>query len=64
VVRLGLPVSLAGVGPLDANELLTIMARDKKSLDRRLRFVLPSRIGAVELVGDVDDAVVRRVLAG
>jgi 3-dehydroquinate synthase len=64
VARLGLPVSLAGVGPLDGDELLAIMARDKKSLDRRLRFVLPSRIGAVALVGDVDEALVRRVLAG
>jgi len=64
LVQLGLPVSLAGVGPLDSNALLTIMSRDKKSLDRRLRFVLPTRIGAVELVGEVEEALVRRVLAG
>ena len=46
-----------------ADELLSIMARDKKTLDGRLRFVLPSRIGHVELVDGVDPALVRRVLA-
>lgn len=63
LASLKLPVSLAGLGPLDADELLAIMARDKKSLGGRLRFVLPCRIGAVELVSDVDEALVRRVLA-
>ena len=63
LASLKLPVSLAGLGPLDADELLAIMARDKKSLGGRLRFVLPSCIGAVELVSDVDEALVRRVLA-
>jgi 3-dehydroquinate synthase len=45
-----------------ADDLLAIMARDKKSLGGRLRFVLPTRIGHVELVGDVDPAVVAQVL--
>ena len=44
-----------------ADELLAIMARDKKTLGGRLRFVLPSRIGHVELVDGVDPALVRRV---
>jgi 3-dehydroquinate synthase len=43
--------------------LLAIMARDKKTLDGRLRFVLPSRIGHVELVDGIDPALVRRALA-
>lgn len=64
LAKLGLPVSLAGVDPLETDDLLTIMARDKKSLGGRLRFVLPTRIGAVELVGDVDAALVRRALSG
>ena len=64
LTSLGLPISLAGVGPLAADELLAIMARDKKSVGGRLRFVLPSRIGAVDLVADVDEPLVRRVLAG
>ena len=46
-----------------ADDLLSIMARDKKTLDGRLRFVLPTRIGHVELVDGIDPAVVRRVLA-
>ena len=45
-----------------ADDLLAIMARDKKTLDGRLRFVLPSRIGHVELVDGIDPALVRRVL--
>lgn len=64
LTSLGLPISLAGVGPLAADELLAIMARDKKSVGGRLRFVLPSRIGAVDLVADVEEPLVRRVLAG
>ncbi len=46
-----------------ADDLLAIMARDKKTLDGRLRFVLPSRIGHVELVDGIDPALVRRALA-
>ncbi|MFM7205495.1 MAG: 3-dehydroquinate synthase [Planctomycetaceae bacterium] len=45
-------------------KLLDVMRRDKKTLDGRLRFVLPSRIGHVELVERVDSAVVHRLLLG
>ena len=44
------------------DDLLEIMSRDKKSVGRRLRFVLPSRIGSVSLVEDVDPRLVRVVL--
>jgi 3-dehydroquinate synthase len=64
LTALDLPVSLAGAGPLDPSTLLAIMGRDKKSLGGRLRFVLPNRIGAVELVGDIDESSVRRALVG
>ena len=64
LVALGLPVSPAIAGPVNADTLLSIMARDKKSLGGRLRFVLPQRIGLVELVGDIDESQVRRALAG
>ena len=37
----------------DGQELLRLMYRDKKVAGGRLRFVLPDRIGHVELVGDV-----------
>ncbi|NBP25538.1 MAG: 3-dehydroquinate synthase, partial [Proteobacteria bacterium] len=51
----------ATAGP---DALLGIMARDKKSLAGRLRFVLPSRIGHVDLVDDIPATTVRAVLAG
>lgn len=60
---LGLPVSHAGLGSLDTDQLLEIMGRDKKAEAGRLRFVLPARLGAVELVDGVDVRLVRRVLA-
>ena len=37
----------------DADELLRIMRRDKKVDEGRLRFVLPTKLGHVELVSDV-----------
>jgi 3-dehydroquinate synthase len=66
LTALELPATVAAYGqlakPATADELLAIMARDKKTLGGRLRFVLPSRIGHVELVDGVDPALVRRVL--
>ncbi len=47
---LGLPI---GTPELDAYEVVSVMARDKKVEHGKLRFVLPSRMGEVELVGDV-----------
>jgi 3-dehydroquinate synthase len=44
------------------DDLLPIMARDKKSSGGRLRFVLPDRIGRVELVADIAPDVVGRAL--
>ena len=38
------------------------MRLDKKSEAGKLRFVLPTRMGHVELVGGVDEALVREVL--
>lgn len=62
---LGLPVTAADLRwtPPATDELLAIMGRDKKTVDGRLRFVLPTRIGHVELVDGIDAALVRRVLA-
>ncbi|MFM8415084.1 MAG: 3-dehydroquinate synthase [Planctomycetota bacterium] len=61
--RFGLPTSPRAAGPIAADTLLEIMGRDKKALGGRLRFVLPDRIGRVELVGDIDPRVVTQVLA-
>jgi 3-dehydroquinate synthase len=58
--HLGLPVHLPA---LDHEKLLAAMKHDKKVEHGRLRFVLPSRLGQVELVADVDEALVREVLA-
>lgn len=43
---------------LDAGMLVRAMSRDKKAEQGRLRFVLPSRLGHVELVGDVPEEAV------
>ena len=58
---LGLPTRPLGTGPA-TEELLAVMARDKKAVAGRLRFVLPDRIGRVELVDDVPNDLVRRAL--
>jgi 3-dehydroquinate synthase len=61
VEALGLPVRLP---KLEAAKILATMMHDKKVQHGRLRFVLPSRMGHVELVSDVDPAAVRAVIAG
>jgi 3-dehydroquinate synthase len=45
-----------------ADALLDVMRRDKKSLAGRLRFILPRRLGEVALFDDLPEAEVRRVL--
>ncbi len=63
---LGLPLTAADLGSTEwmppADALLAIMGRDKKTIGGSLRFVLPTRIGHVELVDGIDPAVVRRLL--
>jgi len=60
LVALGLPVELSG--PADADRLLAAMAHDKKVEHGRIRWVLPTRIGQVELVGGIAPPDVRAVL--
>ena len=55
----GLPIKPLN-WPIEA--LLGVMYRDKKAQAGRLRFVLPDRLGHVELVADVDERLVREVL--
>jgi 3-dehydroquinate synthase len=55
----GLPIDPPA---LDADEVLAAMGRDKKSEGGRLRLVLPTRLGHVELVRDVPVADVRAAL--
>lgn len=47
---------------LDLDQLIAAMALDKKVEHGKLRFVLPSRLGHVELVGDIDQKLVRQTL--
>lgn len=61
---LGLPVDPPPGADLPVENLLEIMSRDKKAVGGELRFVLPSRIGHVELVDGVPTALVRRALVG
>lgn len=48
---------------LDPDAVLRAMQRDKKVAHGKLRFVLPTRLGHVELVSDVDPQAVRAALA-
>ena len=61
LTALGLPTSLPNV---DHRQLLTAMYRDKKTEKGRLRFVLPSRMGHVEVVDGVSESDVLAVLDG
>jgi len=49
---------------LTADRMLDAMRRDKKSRGGRLRLVLPTDIGRVEVVADPDESLVRQVIGG
>lgn len=46
------------------DDLISVMKRDKKAAEGRMRFILPTRIGEVKLIGDVPESLVRDVLEG
>lgn len=56
--RTGLPIGYSA----DPDELVEVMAADKKSVDGRVRFVLIRRIGLVEYGIDVSPDLLRQVL--
>jgi len=58
---LGLPVDAPRMDP---QRLLESMQQDKKVAHGRLRFVLPVRMGHVELFGDIDPQLVRAAILG
>jgi 3-dehydroquinate synthase len=62
LTALGLPTRLPDPAKLTTPDLLDRMRLDKKSSGGRLRFVLPTRLGHVELVDDVADAEVEAVI--
>ncbi len=59
LTKLSLPTSTPD-WPID--ELLEVMRRDKKNVAGRIRLVLPTRIGEVQLLDDVEESLVRAVL--
>jgi 3-dehydroquinate synthase len=59
LVALGLPVEMPDS---DAESFLAVMARDKKSEQGRLRFVLPERMGRVGLADGISADDVRGAL--
>ncbi|HEY3964398.1 MAG TPA: 3-dehydroquinate synthase family protein, partial [Planctomycetaceae bacterium] len=61
---LGLATRLPDSTKLATADILDRMRLDKKTVGGRLRFVLPTRLGHVELVDDVPEDVVRAVLDG
>lgn len=54
---------LPALPELDPDELVAAMARDKKARESGPVWVLPARLGEGRVVGDVDEAEVRRELA-
>ena len=54
---------LPPIGRISSARLLAAIRRDKKSRDGRIRWVLPRKIGEIELGVEVPDAVVRRIMA-
>ena len=60
---LHLPTQLPEGSQWTPDEVISRMRLDKKSEAGKLRFVLPTRMGHVELVEGVDEQVVRAVLA-
>ena len=55
--RLQLPITSPG---LDPQQLMAAMMRDKKVAHGKLRLVLPTRLGHVELVSDVSEAEIKK----
>ena len=59
----GLPTQLPTDWPHSNDAVIDRMKLDKKTVGGQLRFVLPKRLGHVEVVGDVAEADVRAVLS-
>jgi 3-dehydroquinate synthase len=59
LIALGLPVTVQST---DADALIASMARDKKNRGGRIRFVLPRRVGTVELTDVPNESAIRAVL--
>jgi len=60
--NVGLPTQLPNSSKLKSDEVIDRMRLDKKSVSGRLRFILPTQLGHVELFDDVDEADVLAVI--
>ena len=60
IAAAGLPLTWP---PLDPEAVLECLQGDKKVRQGKVRFVLPTAIGRVEMRDDIDPALIRRVLA-
>ncbi len=58
LTRIGLPT---GMPEIDPEEVIRILAHDKKVKDGKVRFVLPERIGKVVIRDDVDPEMIRLI---
>lgn len=59
----GLPIALPAATNLSSDEVIERMKLDKKTVSGQLRFVLPTRMGHVEVFDDVTEKDVRGVLS-
>lgn len=62
IARFGLPTRLPATWAHSDDAVISRMKLDKKTLAGQLRFVLPKRLGHVEVISDVSEADVREVL--
>ncbi|WP_417849733.1 3-dehydroquinate synthase [Thalassoglobus sp.] len=58
----GLPLNVTSPERISVEEIIGRMKLDKKTVGGKLRFVLPTRLGHVELVEDVPEELVRETL--
>lgn len=64
LTALQLPTALPASMSFSTADILDIMRLDKKTLGNKLRFVLPTRLGHVELVDDVPESAIRDLCDG
>lgn len=63
IEAVGLPTTRPAAASWTPDQILDRMRLDKKTVGGQLRFILPTRIGHVELINDVDERDVRTVLS-
>lgn len=59
LTKLGLPITIPD---WSVAEMIEVMRRDKKNIEGRIRLILPTRLGNVELFDDVSEQEVQSIL--